>query len=147
MFRSITDLKESGVKLKKAEKCQQLDVMIAPVSMDDYKFTLFRNMVPFEQCHFFCKPHVTAYIFFLDRLINSAEDMELLHYAGVMQHTLEAFSVPLSGVKPSKDLSMAVEGDIPLDRDQAMDVTTRVNNFIIWFMSLKEPELLMNISA
>ncbi|KAK9066781.1 hypothetical protein SSX86_014104 [Deinandra increscens subsp. villosa] len=95
MFRSVTELKESGVKLKKAEKCQPLDVSfkkgvlkIAPVSMDDYRFTLFRNMVAFEQCHFACKPHVTAYVFFLDRLINSAEDIELLHYNGVMQHTL-----------------------------------------------------------
>ncbi|PWA75796.1 hypothetical protein CTI12_AA238560 [Artemisia annua] len=95
MFRSLTELKESGIKLKKAEKCQPLDVSfekgvlkIAPVSMDDHKFTLFRNMVAFEQCHFSCKPHVTAYIFFLDRLINSAEDIELLHYAGVVQHTL-----------------------------------------------------------
>ncbi|KAI3715596.1 hypothetical protein L6452_22582 [Arctium lappa] len=97
MFRSITELKESGIKLKKAKKCQPLDVSfdikkgvlkIAPLSMDDYKFTLFRNMVAFEQCHFACKPHVTAYIFFLDRLINSAEDIELLHYAGIMQHSL-----------------------------------------------------------
>ncbi|KAK1433422.1 hypothetical protein QVD17_10332 [Tagetes erecta] len=95
MFRSVTELKESGVKLKKAERCQPLDVSfkkgvlkIAPVSMDDYRFTLFRNMVAFEQCHFACKPHVTAYVFFLDRLINSAEDIELLHYWGVMQHTL-----------------------------------------------------------
>ncbi|XP_076889652.1 UPF0481 protein At3g47200-like [Bidens hawaiensis] len=95
MFRSVTDLKESGVKIKKAENCQPLDVSfkrrvlkIAPVSMDDYRFTLFRNMVAFEQCHFACRPHVTAYVFFLDRLINSAEDIELLHYSGVMQHTL-----------------------------------------------------------
>ncbi|KAI3726620.1 hypothetical protein L1987_66418 [Smallanthus sonchifolius] len=95
MFRLITELKESGVKLKKAEKCQPLDVSfkkgglkIAPVSLDDYRFTLFRNMVAFEQCHFACKPHVTAYVFFLDRLLNSAEDIELLHYSGVMQHTL-----------------------------------------------------------
>nr|XP_043617287.1 UPF0481 protein At3g47200-like [Erigeron canadensis] len=95
MFRSVTDLKESGVKVKKAENCQPLDVSfkkgvlkIAPVSMDDYKFTLFRNMVAYEQSHFACKPYVTAYIFFLDRLINAANDIELLHYAGVMQHTL-----------------------------------------------------------
>lgn len=67
----------------------------------DNRFTLFRNMVAYEQCHslfrnmeaneqchFTCKPYVTAYIFFLDRLINSAGDIELLHYAGVMQHTL-----------------------------------------------------------
>nr|XP_043618039.1 UPF0481 protein At3g47200-like [Erigeron canadensis] len=95
MFRSTTDLKESGVKVKKAENCQPLEVTfekgvlrIAPVNMDDYKFTVFRNMVAYEQCHFGCKPYVTAYIFFIDRLINSAEDIELLHYAGVMQHTL-----------------------------------------------------------
>ncbi|KVI06726.1 putative UPF0481 protein At3g02645 [Cynara cardunculus var. scolymus] len=97
MFRSITELRKSGIKLKKAEKCQPLDVSfeirrgvlkIAPLSMDDHKFTLFRNMVAFEQCHFACKPHVTAYIFFLDRLINSAEDIELLHHSGIMQHSL-----------------------------------------------------------
>ncbi|KAF5792231.1 hypothetical protein HanXRQr2_Chr09g0403701 [Helianthus annuus] len=95
MFRSVSDLKESGVKVKKAENCQPLDVRfkkgvlkIAPVSMDDYRFTLFRNMVAFEQCHFGCKPHVTAYVFFLDRLINSGEDIGLLHYSGVLQHTL-----------------------------------------------------------
>ncbi|XP_076955095.1 UPF0481 protein At3g47200-like [Bidens hawaiensis] len=95
MFRSVTDLKESGVKIKKAENYQPLDVSfrkgvlkIAPVSMDDYRFTLFRNMVIFEKCHFACRPHVTAYVFFLDRPINSAEDIELLHYSGVMQHTL-----------------------------------------------------------
>ncbi|MFS7972925.1 hypothetical protein Hanom_Chr09g00850551 [Helianthus anomalus] len=95
MFRSVSELKESGVKVKKAENCQPLEVSfkkgvlkIAPVSMDDYKFTLFRNMVAFEQCHFGCKPHVTAYVFFLDRLINSGEDIEVLHYPGVLQHTL-----------------------------------------------------------
>ncbi|KAJ0754587.1 hypothetical protein HanPI659440_Chr00c08g0720471 [Helianthus annuus] len=67
MFRSVSDLKESGVKVKKAENCQPLDVSfkkgvlkIAPVSMDDYRFTLFRNMVAFEQCHFGCKPHVNS---------------------------------------------------------------------------------------
>lgn len=44
MFRSITDLKGSSVKLKKAENGQPLDVSfkkgvlkIAPVSMDDYR--------------------------------------------------------------------------------------------------------------
>ncbi|XP_076906672.1 UPF0481 protein At3g47200-like [Bidens hawaiensis] len=95
MFRSVKDLKESGVKIKKAEKCQPLDVSfkkgvlkIAPVSMDDYRFTLFRNMMAFEQCYTACEPHVTTYVFFLDRLINSAEDIELLHYSGVMQYTL-----------------------------------------------------------
>ncbi|XP_022015534.1 UPF0481 protein At3g47200 isoform X1 [Helianthus annuus] len=95
MFRSVSELKESGVKVKRAENCQPLEVRfkkgvlkIAPVSMDDYKFTLFRNMVAFEQCHSGCKPHVTAYVFFLDRLINSGEDIELLHYPGVLQHTL-----------------------------------------------------------
>ncbi|KAM0002626.1 hypothetical protein Hdeb2414_s0319g00866481 [Helianthus debilis subsp. tardiflorus] len=95
MFRSVSELKESGVKVKKAEKCQPLDVSfkrgilkIAPVNMDDHRFTLFRNMVAFEQCHYGCKPHVTAYVFFLDRLINSGEDIGLLHYSGVLQHTL-----------------------------------------------------------
>ncbi|KAL8250724.1 hypothetical protein R6Q59_034417 [Mikania micrantha] len=129
MFRSIRELKESGVKIKKAENCQQLDVSfkkgvlkIAPVTMDDCRFTLFRNMVAFEQCHHACRPHVTAYVFFLDRLINSAEDIELLHYSGVMQHTFGGNKIAAKLVnKLCKELAGAV------DDSYLQDVIWKIN--------------------
>ncbi|MFS7972930.1 hypothetical protein Hanom_Chr09g00850631 [Helianthus anomalus] len=88
MFRSVSELKVWCQSQEGRKLSTWLDVSfkrgilkIAPVNMDDYRFTLFRNMVAFEQCHFGCKPHVTAYVFFLDRLINSSEDIGLLHYS------------------------------------------------------------------
>ncbi|GJZ47649.1 UPF0481 protein-like protein [Tanacetum coccineum] len=143
MFRSITDLKESGIKFKKAEKCQPLDVSfkkgvlkIATVSMDDHKFTLFRNMVAFEQCHINCKPHVTAYIFFLDRLINSAEDIELLHYAGVVQHTLGGNK---QAARLVNNLCKEVAGAV--DDSYLQDVLWKINCYCNNFWNQKRAKL------
>ncbi|GLT98835.1 hypothetical protein SLE2022_163140 [Rubroshorea leprosula] len=98
-MRSATELREAGFSIKKGKTCL-LDInlekvrlnkrvlKIPPLYIDDYKGTLFRNMVAFEQCHHECKPYVTSYLFFFDGLINSAEDVELLHHKDVIHHTL-----------------------------------------------------------
>ncbi|XVE94262.1 hypothetical protein REPUB_Repub01dG0266400 [Reevesia pubescens] len=95
MMRSMTELMEAGVVIEKAVNCRPLDVSceerwlrIPPLYIDDYKGTLFRNMVAYEQCHPKCKPYVTSYLFFFDGLINSAHDVELLHHKGVLHHSL-----------------------------------------------------------
>jgi hypothetical protein len=95
MIRSTTELKESGVKIQRAKHSQLLDVTyekgvlkIPPLYIDDYKGTLFRNMMAFEKCHRDCHPDVTTYMFFFDGLINSAKDVWLLHYNEVLQHSL-----------------------------------------------------------
>ncbi|KAM7516994.1 hypothetical protein LguiA_006577 [Lonicera macranthoides] len=81
MFRSIAEIKESGIKIKKAEEnCRALKL--------SFNKGEARNMAAFEQCHSIRKADVTMYLFFLDGLINSAKDIELLHYAGVIQHSL-----------------------------------------------------------
>ncbi|XVE48480.1 hypothetical protein DITRI_Ditri01bG0005200 [Diplodiscus trichospermus] len=95
MMRSMTELMEAGVVIEKAVNYPPLDirseqrwVKIPPLYIDDYKGTLFRNMVAYEQCHPECKPYVTSYLFFFDGLINSAHDVELLHHKGVLHHSL-----------------------------------------------------------
>ncbi|XP_059437588.1 UPF0481 protein At3g47200-like [Corylus avellana] len=95
MIRSTTELKEAGVKIQRAKHSQLLDVTyeegvlkIPPLYIDDYKGTLFRNMMAFEKCHRHCHPDVTTYMFFFDGLINSAKDVGLLHYKEVLQHSL-----------------------------------------------------------
>ncbi|KAK3020755.1 hypothetical protein RJ639_047883 [Escallonia herrerae] len=95
MFISMAELKESGVKLKMAENSRPLKVGfkkgvlgIPPIYIDDHRLTLFRNMVAYEQCHQSCKPDITMYTFFLNGLINSAKEIELLHCEGVIQHSL-----------------------------------------------------------
>ncbi|KAF8398385.1 hypothetical protein HHK36_017312 [Tetracentron sinense] len=95
MIRSVKELQEAGVKLEKRENHAILDLSftkgvlkIPPLFMEDYTGTLFRNLVAFEQCHPPCKPDFTSYLFFIDGLINSAEDVGLLHYARIIQHSL-----------------------------------------------------------
>jgi hypothetical protein len=61
---------------------------IPPLYIDDHRATLFRNMLAFEKCHRLCHPDVTTYLFFFDGLINSAKDVGLLHYKGVLHHSL-----------------------------------------------------------
>ncbi|XP_022842241.1 UPF0481 protein At3g47200-like [Olea europaea var. sylvestris] len=96
LFRSMVELKEAGIKIRTgSENIRPLDIKfesgvlkIPPFRIDDYRCTLYRNLVAFEQCYKACQPDVTRYLFFLDGLINSAKDIELLHYAGVLQHSL-----------------------------------------------------------
>ncbi|KAI6704803.1 hypothetical protein NL676_007765 [Syzygium grande] len=98
MIQSITELKEAFVILKKSESDRALDVRskgclgmvlrIPPLHIDDHRGTLFRNMVAFEQCHKKCKPDATAYLFFFNGLVNSANDVEILHYKGIVHHSL-----------------------------------------------------------
>ncbi|KAK7303889.1 hypothetical protein RJT34_14807 [Clitoria ternatea] len=101
MIRSITELTEAGVKIKADETKQLLDISfgkkygvltreltIPPLNINDHKGTVFRNIVAFEKCHKTCNPDVTTYLFFFNGLINSANDVALLHYKGVLHHSL-----------------------------------------------------------
>lgn len=95
MFSSMMELKEAGIKTRMSLNCQQLELSfeklvlkIPPLYIDDYTGTLFRNMMALEQCHPTCNPDVTTYLYFLNGLINSAEDVGLLHYEGIIQHSL-----------------------------------------------------------
>ncbi|KAL2340262.1 hypothetical protein Fmac_008202 [Flemingia macrophylla] len=101
MVRSVTELMEAGVKIKADESRQLLDISfgkkwgflmreltIPPLNINDHRGTAFRNIVAFEKCHKECNPDVTTYLFFFNGLINSAEDVSLLHYKKVLHHSL-----------------------------------------------------------
>nr|KYP40788.1 UPF0481 protein At3g47200 family [Cajanus cajan] len=100
MVRSITELMEAGVRIKADESRQLLDITfgkkwgflreltIPPLNINDHRGTVFRNIVAFEKCHKECNPDVTTYLFFFNGLINSADDVSLLHYKGVLHHSL-----------------------------------------------------------
>ncbi|CAL9010675.1 unnamed protein product [Prunus brigantina] len=104
LILSIRELKEAGVKFKSNKKpCRPLDISfsrgtfdirrrvltIPAIHINDHRATLFRNMLAFEKCHRYCQHQdVTTYLFFLDGLINSAKDVGLLHYHGILFHSL-----------------------------------------------------------
>ncbi|GLT54629.1 hypothetical protein SLA2020_278120 [Shorea laevis] len=48
-------------------------------------------MMAFEKCHRDCRPDVTTYMFFFDGLVNSANDVGLLHYNEVLHHSLGSY--------------------------------------------------------
>ncbi|KAK7329279.1 hypothetical protein VNO77_23434 [Canavalia gladiata] len=101
MIHSAKELKESGVKIKADENRELLDISfgrkwgivtreltIPSLHISDHRGTVFRNIVAFEKCHKRCNPDVTTYMFFFNRLINSADDVTLLHHKGVLYHSL-----------------------------------------------------------
>ncbi|KAK2633056.1 hypothetical protein EUGRSUZ_L00668 [Eucalyptus grandis] len=46
----------------------------------------FLNFVAFEECHFNCSNDITTYLFFMDDLIDFAEDVRHLLDCGIMRH-------------------------------------------------------------
>ncbi|XP_027338345.1 UPF0481 protein At3g47200-like [Abrus precatorius] len=101
MIHSATELKDAGVKIKVDEDRELLDITfgrkwgvltreltIPRVHISDHRGTVFRNIVAFEKCHKRCNPDVTTYLFFFNRLINSANDVALLHGKGILHHSL-----------------------------------------------------------
>ncbi|XP_020201935.2 putative UPF0481 protein At3g02645 [Cajanus cajan] len=100
MVRSVTELMEAGVSIKADKTRQLLDITfgkkwgfwrvltIPPLNINDHRGTAFRNIVAFEKCHKECNPDVTTYLFFFNGLINSSKDVSLLHYKGVLHHSL-----------------------------------------------------------
>ncbi|KDP30526.1 hypothetical protein JCGZ_15235 [Jatropha curcas] len=107
MIGSIRELKKAGMLIEKGKGLFPLDIhsegralVIPPLYIDDYKGTLFRNMVAFEQRHHGCKPQVSTYLVFLDKLINDVEDVEVLHKKQIIQYS--------SGSK--KDVATLING-------------------------------------
>ncbi|KAJ1393074.1 hypothetical protein SESBI_35252 [Sesbania bispinosa] len=101
MIPSIIELKEAGVKITADESRELMDISfgkkwgllmkeltIPRLHISDHRGTVFRNMVAFEKSHKRCNPDMTTYMFFFNRLINSADDVAVLHYKGVIHHSL-----------------------------------------------------------
>ncbi|RWR96976.1 UPF0481 protein [Cinnamomum micranthum f. kanehirae] len=97
---SATVLHEAGVKFEKKEAkgSSSLDVtfnngkmMIPPLVIDTFNMSRLRNLVAFEQLY----PNFneldksfTAYVEFMDFIVNTPEDVALLHKEGIICHFL-----------------------------------------------------------
>ncbi|XP_041010496.1 uncharacterized protein LOC121254493 isoform X2 [Juglans microcarpa x Juglans regia] len=96
-IHSATELKEAGVKFKKAEKSNVISIKfnnglmeISPLTIEDQTETYLRNLIAYEQyCH---RPnnvtYVSNYVRFMDHLINSPKDVELLRRRGIIYNNL-----------------------------------------------------------
>ncbi|KAG5033358.1 hypothetical protein JHK82_016922 [Glycine max] len=83
---SATELSEAGLRFKvlESESCLlKLDfservLEIPQLVVEDGIETLFRNMVALEQCHYPFQTYITDYVGFLDFLVNTNRDVDIL---------------------------------------------------------------------
>ncbi|KAL7169709.1 hypothetical protein ACSBR2_034694 [Camellia fascicularis] len=104
-FPSASDLDLAGVKFEPGKGEDMFNVKfvkhqglllwfhrarfeIPTLSIYDGTEPLLRNLIAFEQCCLAVPRHMTSYGFFMDTLINSAEDVKLLEKAEILHNYL-----------------------------------------------------------
>jgi hypothetical protein len=93
---SATELQEAGVKLKKLRSGNFFDIKfnngvleIPSLIIEDRSESIFRNLIAYEQySQNNDVKYVTDYVIFMDYLINSSKDVELLRQRGIIYHGL-----------------------------------------------------------
>lgn len=95
-INSIVELQEAGIKFKKHEESNGLNIKfiegtlkIPKFSVSDQTESIFRNLIAYE--HSFIDNHpkiVTDYAFFMHCLVNSSKDVQILRSRGVFVNLL-----------------------------------------------------------
>ncbi|XP_031374026.1 UPF0481 protein At3g47200-like [Punica granatum] len=92
---TATPLHQAGVKFAESSSTNLLDIefkdgvlSIPHMFMGDYTETIYRNLLAFEQCHYCDDSWFTAYFCFMDQLINTPGDIDLLVECGIIENTL-----------------------------------------------------------
>ncbi|KAM7493075.1 hypothetical protein LguiB_027684 [Lonicera macranthoides] len=91
----LTKLDEAGVKFQVSEKKCLLDVKfkkpvleIPCIKLNDHTETLIRNLMALELCHYPKDSYIIDYILFMDYLINTPKDVDLLVQNGILANWL-----------------------------------------------------------
>ncbi|XP_071709767.1 UPF0481 protein At3g47200-like [Rutidosis leptorrhynchoides] len=91
----VSQLRESGIRFRKRKTDQFWDIKykdsvleIPRILIHEGSKSIFRNLVAFEEIHPECSNEITAYLVFMNNLIDSAEDVGYLHYKGIIEHWL-----------------------------------------------------------
>ncbi|GKU96118.1 hypothetical protein SLEP1_g9387 [Rubroshorea leprosula] len=98
-IRTAMELEEAGIDFKNVNKNMgksMFDIKfekgvlwIPTIRMEDNTDSILRNLIAHEQCHNDIYPrYVTDYVTFMDCLINSKKDVELLYRSGVIENWL-----------------------------------------------------------
>lgn len=92
---SVSELSEAGVRFVPSRSKNLLDIRFGKgvleiprfVVTDDTEY-LFRNIMVFEQCHYYFDSYIIDYFAFLDNLINTPKDVAILVQSGVIENWL-----------------------------------------------------------
>ncbi|GLT79145.1 hypothetical protein SLA2020_506460 [Shorea laevis] len=92
---SASELHEAGIKFEKSKgrifdmKFEKGVMSIPTLKIDDHTESTLRNLVAYEQCYKdITSRHFTDYIRFMDYLINTGKDVELLCHSEVIENML-----------------------------------------------------------
>ena len=92
---SAKELKAAGIKFKATDGKNLLDIkyengvlQIPTLTIQDTTESILRSLIFFEQCHHFSDSYFTDYVFFLDALIDTPEDVQILVQHGIIKHWL-----------------------------------------------------------
>ncbi|KAK6927510.1 Protein of unknown function DUF247, plant [Dillenia turbinata] len=89
------ELHKAGVEFKKASSERPFHIHfensileLPCLNLYDDTESYFRNLMVFEQCHYPNDSHIRDYVAFMDFLINTTEDVDLLVQSGVIENNL-----------------------------------------------------------
>jgi hypothetical protein len=128
IIRSALELYEAGIRFRnsKTDSLHSIrfrhGVLTMPaVSVDDSTEYMFLNMMAFERLHVGAGNDVTAYIFFMDNIIDSAKDVALLSTSGIIQNAV-------GSDKAVARLLNGLSRDVVLEPQSALDGVHREVN-------------------
>ncbi|CAL9205536.1 unnamed protein product, partial [Musa hybrid cultivar] len=91
IIRSAVELHEAGIRFKTSESDSLLDIWfdngvlsLPKLTVDDNTKYMFLNLMAFERLHVRAGNDVTSFVCFMDHIIDSAKDINLLHYKGII---------------------------------------------------------------
>ncbi|GKV06842.1 hypothetical protein SLEP1_g18669 [Rubroshorea leprosula] len=98
LTRNATELQEAGIKFKKMNEDEEKSLFdiefkdgvlwIPTIRMEENTDTILRNLIAHEQCCCDCPRYVTDYVTFMNCLINTGKDVELLRRSGAIVNGL-----------------------------------------------------------
>ena len=128
IIRPAMELYKAGVQFKTSKSISlhairfQHGVLSMPtVPVDDSTEYMFLNMMAFERLHVGAGNDVTAYVFFMDNIIDSAKDVALLRSRGIIQNAV-------GSDKAVAKLFNSISRDVVLEPDSALDAVQRQVN-------------------
>ncbi|TVU24693.1 hypothetical protein EJB05_27145, partial [Eragrostis curvula] len=128
IIRSALELYEAGIRFKTSTteslhdiRFRHGELSMPAVSVDDSTEYMLLNMMAFERLHAGAGNDVTAYVFFMDNLIDSAKDVALLSSRGVIQNAV-------GSDKAVAKLFNSISKDVVLEPESALDAVHRQVN-------------------
>ncbi|XP_068640224.1 UPF0481 protein At3g47200-like [Aristolochia californica] len=92
---SARRLQEAGIKFRKKEGSGFMDITfnkgvleIPYLHVHSNTKIVLRNLIAWEQCHQPAGVYFTGYAIFMDYIINTVRDIEILSHSGIIEHSL-----------------------------------------------------------